>query len=312
MRAITVAEYGATPSLMNLPEPEPGPGEVQIELVAAGLNPLDWKIADGMRKDVPDVRFPLVLGTDGAGVVTAAGSDDTRLKVGDRVFGAFHGAVRGQGTYAEFTVAGPDDAVAVMPEEMPYVLAAALPTAGVAAVELVDDVGIAEGQTILVIGASGGVGQNAVQLAAARGADVVATARPDAADRMRDLGAATVVDHQDDLNAQVLAQHGEVDTIIDLVNGPSATEHVAGLLKPGGTYLSTVHAVNPDAMDARGLRGVNFETRGGTAAVEHVAALVEAGDLRVAIHAEPPLEEAPAALAESRKGHADGKTVIRI
>ncbi|WP_019630179.1 NADP-dependent oxidoreductase [Actinomadura atramentaria] len=313
MRAIAVSEYGATPSLMDLPEPEPGPGEVQVELVAAGLNPLDWKIAEGMRKDSYDASFPLVLGVDGAGVVTASGGGDTRLRVGDRVFGSFYGTDRGLGTYAEFTVARPDDPVTRMPDDMSYVLAAALPTSGMTACGLVEQAGVGPEQTVLVIGATGGVGQNVVQLASAAGARVIATVgRPDVAERMRTLGAAETVDYRQNVNDQVHRTDAAVDVVIDLVSMPPAVERVAALLREGGTYITTVWSVNPDAMAERGLRGINYSVHGTPEALDHVADLVQSKRLRIAIEQEPPLEEAPAAVADSRAGRSGGKTVIRI
>ncbi|NED58615.1 zinc-binding dehydrogenase, partial [Micromonospora aurantiaca] len=121
--------------------------------------------------------------------------------------------------------------------------------------------GIDIGHTVLVVGATGGTGQSAVQLAALAGAKVIATARDDMAGTMRRLGADETVDHsKGDLNAQVLAVHSDgVDVILDMASDTGAVEHLAQLLRPGGKYFSTLWAVNPDAMAARELRGVNFE-----------------------------------------------------
>lgn len=314
MRAIAIAEYGATPALVDLPRPEPGPGEVLVRLIAAGLNPMDWKIAEGRLKDAVDASFPLILGQDGAGVVAETGPDVTGPRIGEQVYGAFQGVARGLGSYAEYTVVPADGPFAAMPAGMIYTEAAAVPTAGMAALTLVEDAGCGPGRTVLVVGATGGVGQAAVQLAARAGARVIATARPDMADELRRLGAGEIVDHAaGPLNRQVVAAYPEgVDIVLDMVSDRHGTERIAQLLRPGGVYLSTTWSVNPDAMAARQVRGGNVEVRPSAALLDRLTGLIEAGDLEVRIDREVPLAEAPAALLDNRAGGARGKTVIRI
>ncbi|WP_395104389.1 NADP-dependent oxidoreductase [Actinomadura sp. SCN-SB] len=314
MRAIAISELGAAPVPMRLPVMEPGPGEALVRLFAAGLNPADWKIADGMLKDSVPYSFPLILGLDGAGVVDATGPG-ARFPVGEQVFGRFFGVPRGQGTYAEYTIASADDAVVPMPEGMLYTEAAALPTAGMTALTAVEEAGIEKGSDakVLVVGATGGVGQPTVRLAASRGADVLATARPDAAGRMRELGAADVVDYGEGELVELVraARPDGLDAIIDLVSDRGEVERLAGLLRPGGVYVSTVWAVNPDSLDAQNVRGVNLDYTPTPELLEHVVALVADGAMEITIEAEVSLEEAPAAIARSRSGGARGKTVIR-
>ena len=314
MRAIAVSEYGATPAPMNLPRPEPGPGEILVKMVAAGLNPVDWKIADGMLKDTVDVPFPLILGQDGAGVVDEVGEGVTRLRHGEQVYGAFLDAERGLGSYAEYALVRDDGPVARMPEGMIYTQAAAVPTASATALALVEQAGVDTGQTVLGVGATGGVGQSAVQLAARTGAKVIATARDDMAGTMRRLGADETVDHSaGDLNAQVLAVHSDgIDAVLDMVSDTGSVEHIAQLLRPGGTYASTVWAVNPDAMEARELRGVNYEGRPTAELLDRLSDLIDGSALRIRVEREVPLAETADALAASRAGGARGKTVIRV
>lgn len=318
MRAIAVSEYGATPALTYLPRPEPGPGEILVKLVAAGLNPLDWRVADGMLKDTADATFPLVLGADGAGVVEDAGEGVTRLRHGEQVYGFFTDVERGRGSYAEYAVVREDGPVARMPASMIYTEAAAVPTACATALDVVERAGLAEGagegRTVLVAGATGGVGQAAVQLAARAGATVIATARADMAGTMRRLGAAHTVDHTaGDLNDQVLAVHSAgVDALIVLAGDTARTAELARLLRPGGTCVSTVWTADPDTMAAHGLHGVNYDDRPTAEALERVAGLLDAGELHVHIEREAPLEVAPDALARNRAGGARGKTVLRI
>ena len=314
MRAIAVSEYGATPAPMNLPRPEPGPGEILVRVIAAGLNPLDWKIAEGMLKDSLDVPFPLILGRDGAGVVEEAGEGVTRLRAGEQVYGCFAAVERGLGSYAEYAIVREDGPVAKMPEGMIYTQAAAVPTASATALAMVEQARIDTGQTVLVVGATGGVGQSVVQLAARAGAKVIATARDDMAGTMRRLGADETVDHSaGDLNRQVLAVHSDgIDAVLDMVSDTRAAEHLAQLLRPGGTYVTTTWAVNPDAMEAKELRGVNFKGEPSAELLDRLSDLIDAGALRVRVEREVPLEQAAVALADNRLGGARGKTVLRI
>ncbi|WP_433467206.1 NADP-dependent oxidoreductase [Spirillospora sp. CA-128828] len=314
MRAIAVSEYGATPALMNLPRPEPGPGEILVKLIAAGLNPLDWKIADGMLKDSVDAPFPLILGGDGAGVVDEVGEGVTRLGQGEQVYGSFRDVERGVGSFAEYAVVREDGPVARMPQGMIYTQAAAVPTASMAALGMVEAAQIDTGRTVLVVGATGGVGQGVVQLASRAGAKVIATARDDMAGTMRRLGADETVDHSaGDLNRQVLAVHSDgIDAVLDMVSDTRATEHIAQLLRPGGTYVTTTWSVNPDLMEAKGLRGVNFENEPSVEALDGLSDLIDAGALRVRVEREVPLADAADALAGNRIGGARGKTVLRI
>ncbi|MFI0351492.1 NADP-dependent oxidoreductase [Actinomadura sp. 9N407] len=318
MRTIAINEIGATPAAMNLPDPEPGPAQSRVKIIAAGLNPLDWKIADGALKDSVPYTFPLVLGVDGAGVVDAAGPD-ARFGVGEQVFGRFFGVSRGVGTYAEYAIATEDDAVIPIPEGMLYTKAAALPTAGMTALKVVEEAGVGQagvedGKSVLIVGATGGVGRPAVRLAASRGATVIATARPNSAAAMRELGAAETIDHgRGDLREQVRAVRRDgVDAIIDLVSDRTAAERLAALLRPGGVYVSTVWAVNPDALEAQEIRGVNLDYTPTTDLLQRAVELVEAGDMRIEVEEEIPLKEAPAALTRSRTGTSSGKTVIRL
>ena len=312
MRAVVLRDFGAEPELTELPAPEPGPGEILVRVHAAGMNPFDWKVGDGALRGVVDHAFPLVMGSDGAGVVEAVGEGVDTFRPGDRVYGQFMKVALGRGSYAEQTVAPADGKLAAIPEGLSFTVAAALPTASVAAYQAVEAAGLEPGRTILINGASGGVGQSAVQFAADTGAHVVATGPGDLADHLRDLGADEVVDFTRGPTAeQVASAHPEgVDAVLDLVSTPGQAEPLVDLLKEGGVAISTNGALDVDAMAARNLRGVNFYSDATPEALATVAGLAATGRLRVTIDAEVPLAEAPAAVAQARAGHARGKTVI--
>jgi NADPH2:quinone reductase len=313
VRAVAVTEFKGEPSLVDLPTPEPGPGEVLVHLSAAGINPVDALIADGMYDGTMPHTFPLVLGVDGAGTVEALGAGVTHFAVGDRVFGRLIHPPIGHGTYAEYT-AGPEDQLAMVPDAVTDAQAAALPVAGMTALEMVDRLGRGDltGRTVLIVGATGGVGSFATQLAASRGAAVIVTAKPDAASRMRQLGASEIIDHTaGSVAEQVEAAHPEgVYALIDVVSDASGFAELTELVQDGGVAHSTIGSADADALDARGITGGNFLAAGGLEPLDRLAAAVRDGGLQVSIDEEVTLADAPAALARNRAGGARGKTVI--
>ncbi|MFF3332992.1 NADP-dependent oxidoreductase [Streptomyces sp. NPDC002888] len=313
MKAVVVTDFGTEPEFVDLPTPEPGAGEVLVRIHAAGVNPFDWKVTDGALKDSVTHDFPLVMGSDAAGVVERTGPGVTRFRPGDRVYGQFMRLPQGQGSYAEYTVAEQDGKIAHIPQALPFTLAAALPTASVTAYQAVQATRLERGHTLLINGASGGVGQSAIQFAARFGARVLATGTPEVADHLGDLGAHTVIDFtQGPTHEQVAAAHPDgIDAVLDLVTPTGGDiSPMAGLLRPGGTLISTNHATHPDALAARGIRGVNFSNSPTVETLTTLAELAAIGELRVRIDAEVPLADAPALIAKARAGHATGKTVI--
>ncbi|MEU6260774.1 NADP-dependent oxidoreductase [Streptomyces sp. NPDC047043] len=315
MKAVVITGFGAEPQLAELPVPQPGPGEVLVRLHAAALNPFDWKVAEGALKDVAEHSFPLVMGSDGAGVVESIGDGVNRFRPGDTVYGQFMSVRHGRGSYAEYALAAEDGKIARIPDNLPFPVAAALPTAGVTAYQAIEATRLDTGHVILINGASGGVGQSAVQFAALQGARVLATATADIAGHLRELGAHETIDFTAAPTAeQVLAAHPEgIDAVLDLVTHPGGDiGALAGLLKPGGIFVSTNHAADPEALAAREIRGVNLSNNPTRAELEALADLTAAGKLRVTINTEVPLADAPATVTRARTGPARGKTVILL
>ncbi len=302
MRAVTVSEFGAAPELTDQPVPEPGRGEVRVRLSAAGMNPFDWKVIDGAIKDV---TFPLTIGTDGAGTVERVGADVTRFHPGDPVFGQFSKADVGRGSYAEVAIAA-EGAIAPAPRTIALSEAAAVPTAGMTAVNLINRIG--DVRRLLIVGATGGVGTFATQIAAARGITVVATASGGKADLMRALGATEIVDH----SAGPVADQVEpqVDALIDLVSDTEGLRGLLGAVRPGGIVLSPVFAVPENGLP--GVEASNFASLSDATLLEYLAAEIDGGRLRAVIGDTVMLSQAPEALARSRTGRARGKTVIVI
>jgi len=314
MRAVAVSDFGAAPELMDLPVPSAGPGQVLVRLRAAGYNPFDLKLVDGALRGAVEHHFPLIVGSDATGEVEMIGEGVSGFRPGDRVYGQFMRPPEGLGGYAEYGLADAGGPIAKMPEGMLFEQAAAVPTASMTAYNLVADGRVDAGQTVLIVGGTGGVGQSAVQLAADQGATVIATAAPAEADVIRYLGASETVDHTaGPIADQVLAHHPDgVDAIIDLVTPPDGIAALTGLVRPGGTMLSTIGALDPDALAAREIRGVNLRNAPSGRLLRNLADMVDGDRLRIRIQAQVPLSDAPAVLKEIRSRPARGKTVFTI
>jgi len=313
MRAIAEERFGGPIALMNLPTPRIGMDEVLIRVRAAGVNPFDWKVADGALEGEREHRFPLILGFDAAGVVERVGAGVTELAEGDNVYGYLLKPVIGGGTYAEY-VGGPAAIVAKKPESIDFAKAAALPTPGLTAMDLVDAVDPKERDTVLIVGATGGVGSYAVQLAARRGARVIATARRENEAFVRELGATETIDHTaEDIVGAVLVAHPDgIEAIIDVVSDREALGRMARVLKKGGRLASSVYTAAPESLAERSIRATNVGMQPDAQRLAELARMVDAGEISVRLERTFPLEEAPEALKESRTGHVRGKIVLLV
>jgi NADPH2:quinone reductase len=310
MRAITVNEYGAAPALTEMPDPRPGPGQVLIKTEAAGMNPMDRTIADGGWKEAMPASFPLILGADLAGVIEAVGEGAGKFMPGDEVFGQLLVAPLGAaGTYAEYVAVTEDAPLARLPKGLEPSIAAALPTAGVTALEIVESLEPLDGKTVLIVGAAGGVGSFATQLAANAGAQVIAVAPAGADGRMRDYGAAEMVDRtQTSVPDAVGRTHPQgIDVLIDLASDADGFATLAALVRPGGTALTTRYVADTDALASREVAGVNFRVSMSSAVLERLADAVVNGRIVV-----PPITrvELDAVPGLNGGGHAGGKSVI--
>jgi NADPH:quinone reductase-like Zn-dependent oxidoreductase len=313
MRAIAEETFGGPIALMDLPTPEIGAGEVLIRVRAAGVNPFDWKVANGALEDHMKHRFPLILGFDAAGVIERVGADVTELAEGEEVYGYLFKPVIGEGTYAEY-VGAPATIVAKKPVKVDFAEAAALPTPGLTAMDLVEAVDTREGETILIVGATGGVGAYATQLAARYGAHIIATARRTNEALVRRLGAVGTIDHTtEDLVAAVRMAHpGGIDAVIDVVSDREALGRISTLVNEGGRLASSVYAADVEGLARRGIGATNVSMQPDARRLGELSRMVDSGELSVRLDRTFPLEKAPEALEERRTGHVRGKIVLLI
>jgi NADPH:quinone reductase len=310
MHAVGVRKFGAVPELLAVPVPSPAEGEILVRLDAAGINPFDWKISDGLFRDKRPHVFPLILGVDGAGTVSEVGPTAERFQVGDRVFGQFLHDPVGRGTYAESVVVPEGNALVLIPPKLTSAVAAALPTAGMAALDCLEDLQLARGQTLLAVGASGGIGSIAVPLAAAAGVRVLAVARAASQERLRTLGAAESIDvASPDPVGEVrrLAPQG-VDALLVMAGDASDFARWAAVVRPAGVAVSTIYT----AGKIPGIRAENLNLQPRADLLERLVRAVAEGKVRSPVERTIPLSEAPAAVAEGRAGNLSGKTVIRL
>jgi NADPH2:quinone reductase len=312
MRAIAISQYGSTPYVANLPEPTPAPGQVTISVKAAAMNPMDWKVANGSLRDSMPATFPFVLGADVAGSVESLGEGATKFAVGDRVFGQLLVPPLGStGTYAEEVAVTEDAPLARMPAGLNYMIAATLPTAGCTALGIVESLEPLAGETVLIVGAGGGVGSFATQFAANSGALVLADTRMSDANRMQAYGAAETVDSRAAVANQVREKHPDgIDALIDVASDADAFAALAELVRPGGTALSTIGAANPRQLLTRGITGVNYVVEVSAEPLERVADAVVTGQIVAPPITEIGVDDAPEAVANM--AHASGKTVITM
>jgi NADPH2:quinone reductase len=294
-----------------VPDPRPQQGQVLIKVEAAGINPMDRTIADGAWKEMMPASFPLILGADLAGVVEAVGEGAGRFLPGDQVFGQLLITPLGSaGTYAERVAVTQDAPLARLPKGLEPTIAAALPTAGGTALEIVESVEPLTGKTVLMVGAAGGVGSFATQLAANAGAQVIAVAPAGADDRMRGYGAAETIDRAKiSVTDAVQRMHPDgVDVLIDVASDGDDFAALAALVRPGGTALTTRYVADPEALASRRVTAVNFQLSMSSGLLERLAGAVVDGGIVAPPITRVELDEVPGLYANAHA--ADGKTVI--
>jgi NADPH:quinone reductase-like Zn-dependent oxidoreductase len=309
MRAVALNEVPSAPAVAEVPSPRPEAGELLVKVAVSSVNGFDAATAAGYLQGMMEHRFPLVVGKDFAGTVEALGEGVEGFAVGDTVFGVVMKPHLGTGSLAEYVTVPAAYGVAHVPAGLDIEDAGVLGLAGTAAFDSLSALDVADGQTVLISGATGGVGALAVQLAAARGARVIATARRGKdADFVTGLTDADVltVDFTGDIAAQVRALAPEgVDAIVHLA-GDGA--QLAELLRPGGRIVSTL-GLTTDAVTAQGVTVHSVMADPNAQTLTALARQAASGALRVSVTATYPLERADEAFAAFGTG-ALGKIAV--
>ncbi|MEI9927493.1 MAG: NADP-dependent oxidoreductase [Sphingomonas sp.] len=308
-RAVCLPRFGGPEvlSVERIAIPRPAGDEILVRVKAASLNPVDFKMRRGGYPAVPPERLPIVLGRDLAGTIESLGArGHPTLAAGDAVF-AF--IANDRGAQADFVVAKGSEVVA-MPGALDWVHAAAVPLAAITAWQgLFDHGGLAAGQRVLIHGGAGGVGHLAIQLAKAKGATVFATASAGDLDFVCGLGADTAIDYRNERFEDVA---NDIDLVFDLVAGETQDRSWA-VLRKGGIIVSTLKAPDMDKAAALGMRSApRYMARPDAGQLAEIAALIEAGKVRVEIARTYPLERVADAHARLEKGGLRGKIVLTL
>jgi NADPH:quinone reductase-like Zn-dependent oxidoreductase len=285
-------------------KPSPKPGEILVKVEATGVNPVDWKLAEGYMNGAINISMPYVPGCDISGTVEQLGEGVTHFRTGDAIYG-YPSLLRGGG-YAEYIIMLENE-MAIAPRGIPLREAAAYPVASCTAYEGLFVYGkLARGMRLLVLGGAGGVGSAAVQLAKRAGAEVFATGSAAKKDYLEGLGAIAI-----DYGAGPVGQFiRDVDFIFDTIGGVTALGAIP-TLKRGGQYISPVFPLPPsEALDAVGATGLGYGILPNRERLEQVRPIIEAGDLRISVEREFPLSEVLAALEQSKMGRTKGKLLV--
>ncbi len=304
-------EFGG-PEVLEVKEverPIPIPTEVLVRVTAAGINPVDWKTRErgGRREAIGDP--PMILGWDVAGTVEEVGGGVTRFAPGDRVFGMpwFPRLAKAN---AEFVTA-PSRQLALAPDALPDAYAGGLPLAGLTAWQtVVDTARVGQGDRVLIHAAAGGVGHLAVQVAKARGAHVIGTARAEQHDFLRELGIDEQIDYETEAFEEAVS---EVDAVIDLVGTEDYGMRSLQVLREGGVLVEVPSGVEESVLAAakeQSKRATGFLVEPDHVGLESVAALAEEGRLRVVVDETFPLARAAEAHEYLQSGKAHGKVVL--
>jgi NADPH2:quinone reductase len=312
MRAYAVQGFGEASAIHDLPVPA-ADGAFLIRVRCAGVNPIDYKLLDRL---TAASKYPFVMGIDFAGVVESVPAGERDLHIGDRIFGM----ARAHGAYCEYTAVAPGvktEPLARIPEGVTDEQAAALPIPAITALGALDLLGLATGQRIVVMGATGGVGGYAVQMARSRGAHVIATVRGDAEEARR-LGAEEVYDTKavDVVDALHAAHPEGVDAVLDLVNGPEAIGRDAEILKSGGSIVSTIYAADERWFAERKMTAHNIGSTSNSSStpqgLSEIARMLADGTITARIRSTVELNGAAEILEKLRSGGLRGKAVIRL
>jgi NADPH:quinone reductase-like Zn-dependent oxidoreductase len=305
MKAVRIHSLGGADVLRfeEAPRPEPASQEMLVRVHAAAVNPVDWKIREGL---LGRILLPSVMGSDFSGVVEALGPDVTGFRVGEAVFGS---VADESGSYAEYALA-PVTQVVEKPEALDHLQAAALPVPALTAWQALFDVAeLKAGQTVLIHAAAGGVGGFAVQFARWKGARVIGTASAQNRDFVRDLGVEQFVDYHLTRFEDVVH---DVDVVFDTVGGDTQ-DRSWQVLKSGGILVSIVQPVSSKAAAERGVRGVFMrEDAKRTDELARIAELVASGRIKVKVETILPLREARKAQELSQSRHTRGKIVLAV
>jgi NADPH:quinone reductase-like Zn-dependent oxidoreductase len=314
MKACMIEAFGGRDKLKiaDLPKPQAGDGEVVVRIHAASVNPVDWKIREGWLKDMFPHRFPIILGWDLAGEVEEGGSNTGRFKSGDPVYAYARMPEIQKGTYAEY-IALPESYLARKPNNLNMIEAASIPLTTLTAYQMLEAGRLQAGESVFILGASGGVGSSAIQLAAIRGARVIGLASADNHAYIKSLGADASIDYK---RGDFIQSLGELvpqgaDLVLDLVGGDTLARGQL-CVRPGGRLVSIIELVDEEDLKQRDVRFAYVFVEPNGHQLDDIRELIENGRFKPNVTHTFGLDEAVKAHAQIETGHTRGKIVLQI
>jgi len=308
MKAVRIHEYGGPEvlSIDEIPIPQPAPDEVLIKVHSTSVNPVDWKIREGQRKDKFPAKLPLTLGWDVSGTVEEVGEKVSAFKKGDEVYGRPDPTKNG--AYAEYIVVKAN-IISLKPTSIGHTEAAAVPLAGLTAWQGLFDHGLLKsGQKVLIHAAAGGVGTYAVQFAKWKGAYVIGTASDTNTDFLKRLGVDEVIDYKmEDFESVVK----DVDLVLDTVGKETQLKSL-NILKEGGRVITTLMPEFVAEAKVKKVRLIGFMAQSIPAQLTEIAGLIDSGKVKPIIDKVLPFTSAKQAQMESEQGHIRGKIVLQV
>jgi alcohol dehydrogenase len=315
MKAVQINRYGGSEVIevnQNIPEPIVSAGKVLVSVKAASVNPADWKIREGGLQQMIQLQFPSTMGMDFSGVIKQVGEgvSNSEFNQGDGVYGQAGVVNGGSGAFAEMALAK-TESIANKPKRLSHAEAAALPLVGVSAWRaLTENIGLSNGQRILIHGGAGGIGSIAIQLAKHLGAYVATTVSTDDKQFVQELGADQVIDYKTQNFEDMLHDY---NSVFDTVGGETYKRSFKVLKKGSGIIVSMLEQPNPQLMDQHGVKAIFQFTQADRERLTKVAKWVDQNnDIRVNIDKTFSLDEAGEALDYQKDVHPRGKVVLTV
>jgi len=313
MRAFAIDGFGQVGSIRDLPDPVPGDGEVLVQVRAAGVSTTDLAVMAGMLKDYLEHKFPLVPGIDASGIVERVGPGVDGFQQGEEVYGFVQRPVMGLGTWAE-RVALPVGGIRPKPASLKHEQTAVIAHGALTAAAAMDAAAVGPSDRLVLLGATGGVGSYATQLATTAGVHVIAVTRGEYADYARSLGAADVIDYTatEPVEAARERYPNGVDALIDLAGIPELSSGFADLVHSGGRVVSVIMPPDVEGLAARGVEGILANRMLAEHRFPEIAARIAEGEIRLPAIQTFSFEDVGAALELQATRHVKGKLAIAM
>jgi NADPH:quinone reductase-like Zn-dependent oxidoreductase len=312
MKSAQMKRYGSS-EVVEINQSTPAPndaaaGKVLVNVKAAGVNPIDWKIREGYMQQRVPLQFPSTLGMDFSGAIERVGEGVSDFKQDDEVYGQAAVIRGGSGAFAEMALANADS-IAHKPRTLSHEEAAGLPLVGVSAWQaLVETMGLSKDQKVLVHGGAGGIGSIAIQLAKHLGAYVATTSSTNDKQFVQQLGADEVIDYKTQTFEDLLHDY---DAVFDTIGGETYTRSFK-VLKRGGIIVSMLEQPHQELMDRFGVKAISQFTQVNRERLTRLAQWVDQNNIRVNVDKTFPLDEAAKALDYQRDVHPRGKVVLKV